>query len=123
MIDDKFAIALVNRHLVTVGHIPKFMSKLEYFFLENGGHVKREITGVMKYWKNLEQSGLEIPARLTISNANKRVADVMKEKLNPSLRSTEILAVNPNNFSIEYLVYYKFGCFVFSFFVYCIAFL
>ena len=85
--------------------------------------MKREITGVMKYWKNLEQSGLEIPARLTISNANKRVADVMKEKLNPSLRSTEILAVNPNNFSIEYLVYYKFGCFVFSFFVYCIAFL
>ena len=81
--------------------------------------MKCEITGIMKYWKDLEQVGLEIPARLTIINANKRMTDVMKEKLNPSLRITEKLTVNPNNFSIEYLVYYKVVCFVFSFFVHC----
>ena len=65
-----------------VGHIPKFMSKLTHFFLKHGGHIKCEITGGKKYSKGLEQGGLEIPARLTISNANKTMTDVMKEKLN-----------------------------------------
>ena len=32
LIHDKFAIALVNINSVTVGQIPKFMSKLKYFF-------------------------------------------------------------------------------------------
>ena len=45
LIQDKFAIALVNNDSVTVGHIPKFMSKLTYFFLKHGGHIKCEITG------------------------------------------------------------------------------
>ena len=44
LIHDKFAIALVNNDLVTVAHIPKFISKLTYFFLKHGGHIKCEIT-------------------------------------------------------------------------------
>ena len=83
LIHDKFAIALVNDDSVTVGHIPKFMSKLTYFFLKHGGHLKCEITGIQKYSKDLDQGGLEIPARMTISNKNKKMTDVMKEKLNP----------------------------------------
>ena len=79
---NKFAIPLENNDLVNVDHIPKFMSKLTYTFLKHGGHVKCEITDVKKYSKDLEQGGLEIPARLTISNVNKRMTDVMKEKLN-----------------------------------------
>ena len=57
---------------VTVGHIPKFMSKLTSFFLKHGGHIKFEITGGMKCSKDLEQGRLEIPARLTISSTNKK---------------------------------------------------
>ena len=59
------------------------MSKLTYFFLKHDGHIKCEITGGKKYSKDLEQGGLEIPARITISNTNKKMTDVMKEKLNP----------------------------------------
>ena len=33
--------------------------------------------------KDFEQGGLEIPAKLTISNANKRMTDVLKEKPTP----------------------------------------
>ena len=87
LIHDKFPISLVNNHSVTADHIPKFMSKLIYFFLKHGGHIKCEITGRKKYSKDLEQGGLEILARLTISNTNKKMAGFMKEKLNPSLRS------------------------------------
>ena len=60
---------LVNNDSVTVGHIPKFMSKLTYFFLKHGGHAKCRITGDKKY---LEQGGHDIPARLTFSNTNKK---------------------------------------------------
>ena len=45
LIQDKFTIALVNNDSVTVGYIPKFMSKLTYHFLKHGGHIKCEITG------------------------------------------------------------------------------
>ena len=73
----------MNSDLVTVDHIPKFMSKLTYFFLKHAGHTKYEITGVKKYSQDLEQGGLEIPVRLTIRNANKRMTDFMKEKRSP----------------------------------------
>ena len=49
----------------------------------SGGHIKCEIIGGKKYLKDLEQGGLEIPARLTISNTNKKMRDAMQEKLNP----------------------------------------
>ena len=83
MIHDKFAIGLVICDLVTIGHIPKFMFKLTYFFLKRGGHIKCEITGVKKYSKNSEQGILEILAGLTITSANKIIKDVMKEKREP----------------------------------------
>ena len=73
--------------MVIVGHIPKIMYKLTYFFLKHGGHIKYEINSVKKYSKKKKKkkkktSVLEIVATVTISNANKRVADVMKEKMN-----------------------------------------
>lgn len=36
---------------------------------------------VKKYLKDLKQSGIEIPPRLTANYANKRMTDVMIEKL------------------------------------------
>ena len=80
---DKFTITLVNNDSVTVGHIPKLMSKPTYVFLKHGSHIKCEITCGKRYSKDLEQDGLEIPARLTISNTDKKMTDVMIENLNP----------------------------------------
>ena len=82
----KFAIALVNINLVILGHcwllLVKLMSKLTYCFHKHCGHIKCEVTVVKKYLKDLRHGGFEIPARLTISNANKRMLDVMTGKLN-----------------------------------------
>ena len=58
------------------------MSKLTYFFLKHGRHIKSGITGGKKYSKDLQQGGLEISATMAISNTNKKMTDVMKEKLN-----------------------------------------
>ena len=44
-----------EKWLVIVGHIPKIMYKLTYFFLKHGGHIKYEITSVKKYSKKKEK--------------------------------------------------------------------
>ena len=61
----------------------QYQSIIHYyiFFRKHGGYIKCETTVVKKYWKDLEQDRLEIPPRFTISNANKRIPDAMKEKL------------------------------------------
>ena len=43
---------------------------------------------------------LEIPARLTISNANKRMIDVMKEKLNHLVEEYKKINSKPRQVSV-----------------------
>ena len=71
------------------------MSKLTNFFLEHSGHIKCKINGVKKYLKVLEQGALEIPARLTVNYANKRMTDVMRKKMNLLVEEYRKLNNNP----------------------------
>ena len=65
------------------------------FFLKHGGYTKCETTVVKKYSKNLEQDTLEIPAGFTISNANKTISDVIKEKLIPLVEEYKEIISKP----------------------------
>ena len=76
-------IALINSELVTVGHLPKFMSKLARFFVKYAGKTRCEITGSKRYSSDLKQGGLEIPAKVIFQNSNKRIIEEMKKKLDP----------------------------------------
>ena len=76
-------IALINSELVTVGHLPKFMSKLARFFVKHAGKIRCEITGSKRYSSDLEQGGLEIPAKIIFQNSNERIIEEMKKKLAP----------------------------------------
>ena len=105
LINDKLAIALVNNDSVTVDNIPKFMSKLTHVFIKHGRRIKCEITGGKKYSRDLEQGGLEIPARLTISNTNKKMTDVRIEKLNPLVEDTEESTINRNSSRVLSILY------------------
>ena len=51
------------------------------FFLKHGGYMKSKTTVAKKYCKDLEEDRLEISPRFRITNANKRISDVKKEKL------------------------------------------
>ena len=64
MVHVKYAIALINSESVTMGHLPKFMSKLAHYFVKHAGKIICEIRGSQRYSSNLEQVGLEIPARI-----------------------------------------------------------
>ena len=70
LVHDKYAIALINSELVTVSHLPKFMLKLALFFVKHAGKIRCEITGSKRYSFDLEQSGLEILAKIIFQNSN-----------------------------------------------------
>ena len=59
------------------------MSKLAHFFVKHDGEIRCEITGSKRYSSDLEQGGLEIPAKITFQNSNKIITEKMKKKLTP----------------------------------------
>ena len=52
---DEHAVAVVKASCV-IGHVPRAMSRVCWFFLRRGGQIKCEITGHRKYG-----NGLEVP--------------------------------------------------------------
>ena len=76
-------LALTNSDSVRVGHLPKFMSKLAHFFVKHDGEIRSEITGSKRYSSDLEQGGLEIPAKIIFQNSNERIIEEMKKKRTP----------------------------------------
>ena len=85
LVHDKYDIALINSESVTVGHLPKFMSKLAHFFVKHAGKIRCEITDSKRYSYNLEQGSLEIPAKIIFQNSKKKKKTIeeMKKKLAP----------------------------------------
>ena len=53
------------------------------FFVKHGGKISCEITGSKRYSSDLEQGGLEIPAKIMFQNSNERIIEEMKKKLAP----------------------------------------
>lgn len=54
---DPYAVALVKEG-VTVGHIPRTISSVWYFYLGKGGSLSCEVTGTRHYSKDLPQRWL-----------------------------------------------------------------
>ena len=57
------------------------MSKLTHFFVKHAGKIRCEITGSKRYSSNLEQGGLEIPAKIIFQNSNEKIIEEMKKEL------------------------------------------
>ena len=55
---------------VTVGHIPKFLSKIMYFYIKNGGELLLKITSKRQFSTDLPQGGLELPALCIFKSTN-----------------------------------------------------
>ena len=79
LIDDRYAIAIISNNQ-TVGHIPKFLSKLTFFFLKHGGMLTVKVTGERRYSFDLAQGGMEIQAEFIYKSEKKELSDQMKEK-------------------------------------------
>ena len=56
------------------------MSELAHIFDKHAGEIRCEITDSKRYSSNLEQGGLEIPAKMIFQNSNERIIEEMKKK-------------------------------------------
>ena len=64
----------------TVGHVPKFLTKLTFFFLKNGGKLHITVTSPRGYSVDLKQSGLELQVDFCFTSLNEKLFFQMKEK-------------------------------------------
>ena len=79
LVEDKYAIAIISNNQ-TVGHVPKFLPKLTFFFLKHGATLTIKVTGERRYSFDLPQEGMEIPAEFIYRSEKKELIDQMKEK-------------------------------------------
>ena len=57
LVEDKYAMALKFNDTI-VGHVPKLLSEIRYFFLKLGGDLVVKITGQRRYSRDLDQGGM-----------------------------------------------------------------
>ena len=63
-----------------LGHVPKFLSKLTFFFLKHGATLTVQVTEERRYSFDLPQGVMEIPAEFIYKSEKKELIDQMKEK-------------------------------------------
>ena len=85
--EDQFAVAVykevttgpgVTSARTVIGHLPREISRLCWYFLEYDGEILCTITNCSKRRSPLEQGGLEIPCRLKFIGKKKHIKKLKK---------------------------------------------
>lgn len=84
LVEDQYAIAICSDGQ-TIGHVPKFLSKLTYFFIKSGGELSVRVTGERRYSHDLAKGGMEVPADFIFKTSNANLYNQMKEKTSEKL--------------------------------------
>jgi len=74
--EDEFAVAVCpieSLDSLIVGHIPREISRICWYFLEEGGSILCEISGRRQYSRDLIRGGLQIPCLYHFWHNNRRV--------------------------------------------------
>ena len=69
LVEEKYAITLKFSD-TTVGHVPKFLSKITYFFLKLRGDLVVKITGQSRYSRDLDQGVMELPGTYVFTSTD-----------------------------------------------------
>ena len=86
LVQDKYAIALRHND-ITVGHVPKFLSKLTYFYLKYGGTLTATVSGERRY--SLKQGGIELPADFKFCSTNSELQEQMGKMVGDAITKLE----------------------------------
>ena len=78
-VEGKDAIAIISNNQ-TVGHVPKFLSKLTFFFLKQEATLTVKVTGERRYSFDLPQGDMEIPVEFIYKSEKKEPIDQKKKK-------------------------------------------
>ena len=79
-IRDPYAVAVqrlaTSSSFKTVGHVPRHIFAICFFFINRGGNITCQVTGSRRYSADLVQGGLEIPCLYTFSGSIKDVQTI-----------------------------------------------
>ena len=80
--EDKYAMALKHKD-VTVGHVPKFLSKITYFYLKHGRNLQVKIIGKKQFSNVFKSTNLAVHSKLPglVSDAMKKYNDAKSKTL------------------------------------------
>ena len=70
--ENKNAIAVINNGK-TVGHVPKLLTKLAFFFLKNGDKLQITVTVPRGHSVDFKQGGLELPAHFCFTSLDEKL--------------------------------------------------
>ena len=70
---NRYAISFKNVDEVTGVHVPKFLSKLGYYFLLHEGRLGTTVNWYIQYPKDREQSGFDLPPKYIFSLWNEKI--------------------------------------------------
>lgn len=77
---DPYSIALLLPGTETVvGHIPREISRLCYYFMQHNGNLSAKVTTVQKRRSPIEQGGLEIPIVVTALIRDDQKMNIFKD--------------------------------------------
>ena len=79
LVENKNDIAVINNGK-TVGHVPKLLTKLTFFFLKNGDKLQITVTGLRGHSVDFKQGGLELPADFCFTSLDENLFLQMREK-------------------------------------------
>ena len=74
-IHDPYAVAVV-RDKTIIGHVPRKISSLCFFFLKKNGSILCQVTGKRRRSADLLQGGLEVPCTLTFVGPSREIHKV-----------------------------------------------
>ena len=63
----------VYREEKIVGHIPQYISRFAWYFIEHGGIISAKVTGSPTFSRDLPQGGRHVPAELIFSCADAKL--------------------------------------------------
>ena len=88
LVEDKYSIAVLDNGQ-TIGHVPKFLSQLIFFFLKYEGTLSIKVTGERRFSFDLPQGGMEIPADFVFKTVDAKLHNQMREKVLKELENFE----------------------------------
>ena len=75
---DPYAVPVVREDNVVVGHVPRTISALCYFFLRRNGMILCQVTGRRRRSVDLPQGGMEVPCTLTFVGQSQYIKKLQK---------------------------------------------
>ena len=84
---DLYACAIKIKHQffdtwLTVGHIPREISRLSYFFMDEGDNITRHLISTTYKVSHIPAGGLEVPSLLTLSVKRERIFKLKRSFVN-----------------------------------------